>query len=86
MSTAEQLDPLVDIIAVLSELSADQNVPRNVRTKLVDVQNRLQSATESSVKIHDAVNILDELSGDINLDAYTRTQVYSLISMLEKFH
>ena len=84
MAEAEQVDPLTDILTVIGEISTDQNVPRNVRAKMQDIQNKLNSSTEQSVKIHDAMGTLDDISGDVNLDPFTRTQVYSIISMLEK--
>ena len=84
MAEAEQVDPLTDILTVIGEISTDQNVPRNVRAKMQDIQNKLNSSTEQSVKIHVAMGTLDDISGDVNLDPFTRTQVYSIISMLEK--
>ncbi|HLD86446.1 MAG TPA: UPF0147 family protein [Candidatus Nanoarchaeia archaeon] len=84
MGQSEQLDALTDIISVLNEISLDSNVPRNVRAKMGEIQAMLNSAREDSVKLHDAMHALDEVSTDANLDSFSRTQVYSLISMLEK--
>ncbi len=80
----EHLDPLADAIFLIGEIASDQNVPRNVRAKMQDIHAKLQSNAEHSVKVHDAANVLDEVSTDVNLDPFTRTQVYSVISMLEK--
>ena len=79
-----ELNPLADINAVLEDISHDQNVPRNVRTKMQDLRAKMQSGAEQSIKVHDALNAIDEVSGDSNIDPFTRTQVYSIISMLEK--
>ncbi len=80
----EQVDQLVDVVAVLSDMGADQNVPKNVRAQMQSLVVVLQSAKEHPVKVHDAMNMLDRVSSDINLDSYTRTQIFSLIGMLEK--
>ena len=80
----EQVDQLVDVVAVLSDMGADQNVPKNVRTQMQSLVAVLQSAKEHSVKVHDAMNMLDRVSTDINLESYTRTQIFSLIGTLEK--
>jgi uncharacterized protein (UPF0147 family) len=80
----EQIEQMVDIIAVLSDMGQDQNVPKNVRSQMQHLVGILQSQKEHSVKVHDAMNTLDVASNDINLDSYTRTQIFSIVSMLEK--
>jgi uncharacterized protein (UPF0147 family) len=80
----EQVEQLVDVIAVLSDMGSDQNVPKNVRSQMQALVGVLQSAKEHSVKVHDAMDMLDSVSSDINLDSYTRTQIFALIGMLEK--
>ncbi len=80
----EQIEQLVDVIAVLSDMGADQNVPKNVRVQMQSLVTVLQSPTEHSVKVHEAMSMLDSVSSDINLDSFTRTQIFSLVSMLEK--
>jgi uncharacterized protein (UPF0147 family) len=82
----EQVEPLMDIIALLSDMGSDQHVPKNVRVRMQNLIGVLQSSKEHSVKVHEAMNSLDAISNDINLDSYTRTQLFSVISMLEKMH
>ena len=68
----------------LNEIQADSTVPRNVRTKIENIISTLKEGTELSIKVSKALNGLDEIAGDINLQAYTRTQIWNVMSVLEK--
>jgi len=80
------MDDITPIVSLLSELVEDSNVPRNVRANFEEILSILGSSDDdSSVKVHEALNILDGISSDVNIESYTRTQVWSVVSMLEKF-
>jgi len=83
MTMEQQVEQFIDVIAVLSEMVADNNVPKNVRLAMNDLVSVLNSGDEQSIKVHEALNILDTISNDINLDSYSRTQMFSIISILE---
>lgn len=73
----EKLYPLLDM------LIDDHSVPRNVRTKMADAKNRLQSNDDFPTKVSAAVYALDEVSNDVNLPMHARTLVWNLLSELE---
>lgn len=80
----QKMEGITPIVSLLSELMDDSNVPKNVRASFADILNILDSNDDSSVKVHEALNILDSISNDVNLESFTRTQVWSVVSMLEK--
>ena len=82
----EQISEVDIVISSLGEIQEDATVPRNVRTKIQSVISALKEEVELSIKINKALNGLDELSSDVNLQAYTRTQIWNIMSVLEKLH
>ena len=75
--------PVGDIIEDLKELEVDGAVPKNVKIKLQKTIEALQMDNISLGK-DKAIQELDEVADDINLQPYTRTQVWNIISRLEK--
>jgi len=73
-----------DIGATLSELKNDITVPKNVRSKIEKVMKVLNEKTEIDIKVSKALNELEEIADDVNLQSYTRSQVWNVISALEK--
>ncbi len=69
---------------VLAELKDDSTVPKNVRLKIEKVIEVLKSNMEMSIKVSKVLNELEEIADDVNLQSYTRTQVWDIISTLEK--
>lgn len=63
----------------------DRSVPRNIRQKLQDAKERMLNEKENlDVAIASAVYVLDEASNDINVPSHARTDVFNIISELEK--
>ena len=81
---AEQIIQLDAVVSSLSEVKEDATVPRNVRAKIEYVVNTLKEDTELPIKVNKALNELDQISNDVNLQSYTRTQIWNIMSMLEK--
>ena len=77
---------LQDIIDVLKELESDNTVPRNIKTSVQNTIKALKSEGESSIKINKALHQLEEVSDDTNMQPYTRTQIWNIVSMLEKIN
>ncbi|MBI3051285.1 UPF0147 family protein [Candidatus Woesearchaeota archaeon] len=73
-----------EIITALSELEQDNTVPRNIKDRVQRTITALNGNGEMSMKIDKALQELDEVADDINLQAYTRTQIWNIVSMLEK--
>ncbi len=73
------------IIATVSELQEDGTVPKNVKEKIQRIIETLKDGkAEVSMRIDKARQILDEVSEDANIQSYTRTQLWNIVSMLEK--
>jgi len=73
-----------NIGATLSELKDDATVPKNVRLKIEKIIGMLNGKIEEDIKVSKALNELEEIADDVNLQSYTRTQVWNVISALEK--
>ena len=74
-----------NIIDALQELTNDNTVPRNVKSKVSTVIVILKEDTEQdmSMRVNKALSELDEVSDDTNLQSYTRTQIWNIVSLLE---
>ena len=73
-----------NVVATLCELKEDITVPKNVRLKVEKVMGLLNEETEIDIKVSKALNELEEIADDVNLQSYTRSQVWKVISALEK--
>jgi len=83
---AEQINEVDGVIKSLFEIQEDNTVPRNVRSKIEAINNTLKEEDGLSIKINKALNELGELASDVNLQAYTRTQIWNIMSVLEKLY
>ncbi len=72
------------ISPMLNELKEDITIPKNVRTKVEKVIEILNDKAEMPIKVSKALNELEEVADDVNLQSYTRTQIWNVISALEK--
>lgn len=81
---AQQINELDNVIKSLNEIEEDASVPRNVRLQIQNAIISLRQSAELSTKVNKALNELDEISSDVNLKSYTRTQVWNVMSTLEK--
>lgn len=73
-----------DVGHMLNEIKDDLTVPKNVRARIEKVIEILSEAKEMPIKISKALNELEEVADDVNLQSYTRTQIWNVISELEK--
>lgn len=73
-----------DTEAIMTELKEDMTVPKNVRSRIGKIMEVLNEKTEMQIKVAKALNELEEIADDVNLQSYTRTQVWNIISILEK--
>ena len=82
----EQISELDNLISNLNEVHEDATVPKNVRTKIELIISTLREEIELSIKINKILNELDSIATDVNLQSYTRTQIWNIMSALEKLH
>lgn len=86
MSMAEQISEMEAVVVSLMEIQDDATVPRNVRTQVQSTISTLKTDTELSIKVSKALSGLSEIVNDVNLQPYTRTQIYNVMTTLEKLH
>jgi len=72
------------VVTLLNELKDDHTVPRNVRVRIDDAIKILDEDTEMEIKVSKVLHGLEEIADDVNLQSYTRTQIWDIISSLEK--
>lgn len=74
-----------NIVEALQELTSDNTVPRNIKSKIDGIITILKenNGEDMSIKVNKALSELDDISDDTNMQAYTRTQIWNIVSMLE---
>jgi uncharacterized protein (UPF0147 family) len=77
-------EELKSTIELLEELCEDNTVPRNVKAKFQEMVSLLKEGGETPMKVNKALHDLDEIADDTNLQPYVRTQIWNIVSMLEK--
>ncbi len=79
-------DQLPQVLQLLEQVSLDRTVPRNIRTAAEQVIDAINNEKEPmDMRISSAIHILDEISNDPNIPLYTRTQIWNIVSLLERF-
>jgi uncharacterized protein (UPF0147 family) len=78
------MDLIETLKPILNELMTDATVPKNVKVKVEKVRRILKEDSELSIRASKALNELEDIAEDANLEPYTRTQVWNVISTLEK--
>ena len=83
-------------LAKLREITTPPQRPLILRTspilsifksvKYLEIASKSGSSSEISIKISKALNDLDEIADDVNLQPYTRTQIWNVVSILEKIN
>ncbi|MFH1916345.1 MAG: UPF0147 family protein [Nanoarchaeota archaeon] len=71
------------IIEALMELRNDTGVPKNLKTKIAEMLDKLKCCEDNSITVNKLLGELEEISNDINLQPFVRTQLYNISSMLE---
>lgn len=73
------------VCSLMDPIMEDRSVPRNIRQKLHEAKERMLNEKENlDVAIATAVYALDEASNDINVPSHARTDVFNIISELER--
>ncbi len=81
---ASRDEKLKEIIDALNLLQEDSSMPRNIKEKMKTLVAILQENGDISMKVDKALQELDEVADDTNLQAFARTQIWNIVSMLEK--
>ena len=73
-----------DVVTNLTELKDDSSIPKNVKLKICDTIKLLEDDGEVSIRVNKALQHLDEIAEDVNMQSYTRTQIWNVVSLLER--
>ncbi len=74
----------VKIIETIKDVADDSTVPKNVKLKLQAILSDMDRNMELPLKLNKALNEMDDIINDINLQPHTRTQIWGIVSELEK--
>lgn len=72
-----------ELLLVISQIEEDATVPKNIKTKVKEINTILHENIDIAVKSSKILQVLDEISDDPNMPTYTRTQIWSIVSLLE---
>ena len=75
---------LFEIIMLLKELEQDSGVSSNTKERISNSINTLNQDMDSSIKVSKVIHEMEEVSQNNNLESYTRTQLWNIVSLLEK--
>ncbi len=85
MTTQHENNGVIEEVSkLLSDLTEEINIPKNVKIKINSTISTLKEEKDSLIKVHKALNELGEIADDANLQPYTRTQIWNVVSILEK--
>ena len=75
---------LKDIVDLLDELKKEGSIPKNVKDKIDSTIEILNDEEELAIRVSRALHELEEVADDANLQPFTRTQIWNIVSLLEK--
>ena len=80
------MDKIETINNLLDQIINDRTVPRNIRTAVQEAKDYFNdpNTEDLQVRIGSAISVLDEIINDPNMPMYTRTQIWNIVSLLER--
>ena len=75
---------LGEIIILMKELGQDTVTPSQTKEKILNSINTLNQDIDLSVKASKVIHEMEETSQQNNIESYTRTQLWNIVSLLEK--
>ena len=71
-------------LEIVTRISEDTTVPRNIRRKALEAKNYLmREGDDPAVRAASARMALEEVSDDPNMPVHARTQLWGVLSILE---
>ena len=76
-----------DLAKMMEAIIDDRTVPKNIRKAIEEAIRELKNTeNELNVRINGCVSILDEVATDPNIPLYTRTELWNIVSMVERLN
>ena len=81
-----QKNEVLEILEELDCILSDTTIPKNVKLKIKCAHQALCDLEKSTfaIKIDRSLQELDEVSDDPNIPIYAKTQIWNVVSLLEK--
>ncbi len=74
-----------EIFSLMDVVLSDRSIPKNVRKIVEDGKSRMNDKAENlSVSLSTTIYELDEAVNDINIPMHARSEIWGIISALEK--
>jgi len=75
-----------EISRLMQQLCESPGVPKNVKSLVNEAQHKLtdESEGEIDVRVSAAIYLMEEAGEDINLPMHARTQIWAILSSLER--
>ncbi len=74
-----------DIVELMDDVLIDSGVPRNIRNVVQEAKEKILNKEEDlKVSCSAAIYLLEDISNDINMPPHTRTEIWTIISELER--
>ncbi|MBL7051215.1 UPF0147 family protein [Candidatus Woesearchaeota archaeon] len=79
-----QQEVLSEIAELLNEIANDSEISCNIKEKVTNSLNTLNEDMDTSIKASKMMQELELVSENSNLESYTRTQIWNIVSLLER--
>lgn len=78
-------DQLDEIIEILLQIESDFSIPKNIRIRIKKAIIALKEDNKNiAIKINKSLQELDSLDEETNIPLFTRTQIWNVVSSLER--
>ena len=84
MKKEQANEQIKEIVNILEDLERDGSVPKNIKDRFNVIVGVLKENVDVKIKVNKALHDFDDISDDVNLQPYTRTQIWNIVSLLEK--
>ena len=78
------MENLQYIIEMMDGVIKDLSVPKNIRKALSDAKEKLLSNDDLKLRVSSAIYIIESITDDVNIPPHARTQIWSIMSELER--
>ena len=77
-------EKVVELLGFIDLLLQDMSIPKNIRKAIEDAKAHLLKPGDLSVRAGNAIYALDSVSEDVNMPMHARTQIWNILSNLER--
>jgi uncharacterized protein (UPF0147 family) len=82
--TPEQQESIGEVTENIDMLLEEPSMPKNLKAKLETIKETFSQENEISITTNKALAELDDIANNPTLDQHIRTQIWNIVSLLEK--